>query len=152
VTNNNKEVMQITTVNSTTNSTVSRGFAATTAASVATTSSLVLQRIEQEFSDIGTDASVNPTVRTSYTSIIPGRDLQISGSQLARNMAAAAMQDQVAHQLENRLKEWKRSFTRSLIYSPAMGPGSDTAYRSFGGLSYWVTNGSGQTNTTAATF
>lgn len=138
VTNNNFEVMQITTVNSTTNSTVSRGYAATTAASVATTSSLVLQRTEQEFSDIGSDASVNPTVRTNYTSIITGRDLQISGSQLARNMAASAMQDQVAHQLKNRLTEWKRSVTRSLFYSPAMGPGTDSAYRSFGGLRYWA--------------
>jgi galactitol-specific phosphotransferase system IIB component len=151
VTNNNKEIMQITTVNSTTNATVSRGFAATTAASVATTSTLVLQRLEQEMSDIGTDATVNPTVRQSYTSIIPGRDLQISGSQLARDMAASVMQDQVAHQLANRLKEWKRSVTRSLIYSRSFGPRSDTAYSSFGGIADWITNGSGQTYTTANT-
>ena len=151
VTNNNKEVMQITTVNSATNATVSRGYAATTAASIANSGTVVLQRTEQEFSDIGTDATVNPTVRTSYTSIIPGRDLQISGSQLARNMNAAVMQDQVAHQLENRLKEWKRSFTRSLIYSKSFGPGSDSAYRSFGGIADWLTNGSGQTYTTAGT-
>jgi uncharacterized protein DUF5309 len=149
VTNNNKEVMQITTVNSTINATVSRGFAATTAASIASGGTVVLQRLETEASDIGTDATVNPTVRQSYTSIIPGRDLLISGSQLARNMATTAMQDQVAHQLANRLKEWKRNMTRSLIYSPSFGPRSDSAYSSFGGLAYWVTNGSGQTYTTA---
>lgn len=149
VTNNNKEVAQITAVNSSTNSTISRGFAATTAASIATAGTVVLQRAAQEMSDIDTDASVNPTVRTSYTQIIPGRDLQVSGSQLARNMAASAMQDQVAHQLENRLKEWKRSFTRSLIYSRTSGPRSDTALSYFGGLADWVTNGSGQTYTTA---
>lgn len=154
VTNNNFELMQITTVNSTTNSTVSRGFAATTAASVATTSTLVLQRLETEMSNIGDDATVNPTVRSSYTSIVTGRDLQISGSQLARNMAASAMQDQVAHQLENRLKEWKRSMTRSLLYSPSFGPATDSVYRSFGGLRYWVSTAaqSGMIYSTAGTF
>lgn len=152
VTNNNKEIMQITAVNSTTNSTVSRGYAATTAASIASSGTVVLMRTEQEFSDIGSDFTQNPTVRTNYTSIIPGLDLQISGSQLARNMAAAAMQDQVAHQLANRLKEWKRTMTRSVLYSPAKGPGSDSTYRSFGGVADWVTNGSGQTYTTAGTF
>lgn len=154
VTNNNFEVMQITAVNSTTNSTVSRGYAATTAASIAVSGTVVLQRTEQEFSDLGADASLNPTTRTNYTSIIPGRDLQISGSQLARNMAASAMQDQVAHQLKNRLTEWKRSVTRSLLYSPAMGPGSDSAYRSFGGIRYWTStaNQSGMIYSTAGTF
>lgn len=151
VTNLNNEVMQITAVNSTTNSTVCRGYAASTAASIANSGTLVLQRTEQEFSDIGSDATVNPTVRQSYTTIIPGRDLQISGSQLARNMAATAMADQVAHQLANRLTEWKRTFTKSLLYSPSMGAGSDSAYRSFGGLRYW-TQTAGTSYSTSNTF
>lgn len=144
----NSEVMQITTVNSTTNSSVSRGFNST-AASIANAGTVALMRAEQEFSNIGDDASVNPTVRTNYTHIIPGRDLQISGSQLARNMATSAMQNQVAHQLENRMKEWKRDFTRILLYSEKIGPGSDTQYRTLGGLRYWIRNASGQTEATA---
>ena len=148
----NQEVMQITTVNSATNATVSRGYNATTAASLANSTTVALMRVEQEFSDISTDASVNPTVRSNYTHIIPGRDLQISGSQLARNMATSAMQDQVAHQLQNRMIEWKRDFTRVLLYSEKVGPGSDTQYRSLGGIRYWVKNGSGQQYSTAGTF
>lgn len=148
----NQEVMQVTAVNSATNATVSRGYNATTAASVANSTTVALMRVEQEFSDISTDASVNPTVRTNYTHIIPGRDLQISGSQLARNMATSAMQDQVAHQLQNRMVEWKRDFTRILLYSEKVGPGSDTQYRSLGGLRYWIKSSSGQTYSTAGTF
>lgn len=144
----NSEVMQITTVNSTTNSSVSRGFNST-AASIANAGTVALMRAEQEFSNIGDDASVNPTVRTNYTHIIPGRDLQLSGSQLARNMATSAMQNQVAHQLENRMKEWKRDFTRILLYSEKIGAGSDTQYRTLGGLRYWIRNASGQTEATA---
>lgn len=145
----NQEVMQITAVNSSTNVSVSRGFNST-AASIANAGTVALMRNAQEFSDIDTDASVNPTVRSNYTSIIPGRDLQISGSQLARKMSTAAMQDQVAHQLQNRLIEWKRNFTRALLYSTRIGPGSDTQYRSFGGFRYWINSSSGQTESTAA--
>ncbi len=145
----NQEVMQVTTVNSSTNVSVSRGFNST-AASVVSAGTLALMRFEQEGSDIGSDASVNPTVRSNYTGIIPGRDLQISGSQLARQMSTSAMQDQVAHQLQNRLLEWKRNFTRALLYSTLIGPGSDTQYRSFGGFRYWIRTASGQTESTAA--
>lgn len=150
VPDNTREVMQITAVNSSTNVSVSRGFNST-AASIATTSTLALMRNEQEFSDISSDASVNPTGRVNYTSIIPGRDLQFSGSQLERVMTTTAMADQVAHQLENRLIEWRRNATRALLYSEKIGPGSDTQYRSFGGIRYWIENASGQTETTAAT-
>jgi hypothetical protein len=148
----NQEVMQVLTVNSATNATVSRGFNATTAASLANSTTVALMRVEQEFSDISADASVNPTVRSNYTHIIPGRDLQISGSQLARRMATSAMQDQIAHQLQNRMIEWKRDFTRILLYSEKVGPGSDTQYRSMGGIRYWIKSASGQTYTTAGTF
>lgn len=144
------EVMQVTAVNSSTNVTVSRGYNATTAASRVTTSTLALMRNEQEFSDIGTDSTVNPSGFVNYTSIVTGRDLQISGSQLERVMNTTAMADQVAHQLENRLIEWKRNMTRSLFYSEAVGPGSDTQYHTFGGLRYWIKKNGGITNTTPA--
>ena len=153
VVDSTNEVMQVTTVNSSTVVTVSRGFNST-AASIATTSTLALVRNEQEFSDIGTDSTLMPDVPLNYTSIITGRDIQISGSQLARVMSATAMADQVAHQLENRLIEWKRDFTRSLLYSTKIGAGSSTAYHTFGGVRYAINTGlggkTGQTDTTAA--
>jgi len=149
----NSETMQITAVNSTTNCTVSRSINSTTAASIANSGTVTLQRKEQEFSDIGSDASVNPTVRLNYTEIIPARDLQISGSQLARKMATAQLQDQVAHQLGNRMIEWKRGFTKSLLYSERLGPGSDSVYRALGGYRYWAKAAApaAQLNTTAST-
>src|SRR6478609_2493841 len=61
--NLNNEVMQVTTVNSATNVSVSRGFNST-AASVANSTTGILMRNEQEASDIGSDSSVNPTVRS----------------------------------------------------------------------------------------
>ncbi len=154
ISNLNQELMQVTAITSSTNTVVSRGFAATTAASIASSGTVALQRLEQEFSDIGTDASVNPIVRSSFTSIIPGRDLQISGTQLARRMSATAFNNQVSHQLENRLKEWKRSFTRSLLYSSKSTVGSDTNYSSFGGMRYWINNAAAtaQKYTTAGAF
>jgi hypothetical protein len=150
ISNLNNEVMQITAVNSATNCTVSRGYGATTAASIASAGTVALQRLEQQGSDIGTDSSTNVTVRQNYTGIIPGRDLLITGTQLARQFYAAELQDQVAHQLANRMTEWKRNFTRSLLYSVKMAA-SDTVYGSFGGLRYWIQTASGITNTTAAT-
>jgi hypothetical protein len=144
------EVMQVTALNSTNNVSVSRGYAATSTASIASGATVCFMRAEQEFSDIGTDVSVNPTVRTNYTQIISGKfDLQISGSQLERRMSATAMQDQVAHQLSNRMLEWKKNFTKSLIYSRPVSAGSDTVYRSLGGFQYWISSSSGQTNSTA---
>jgi hypothetical protein len=76
--------MQVLTVNSATNATVSRGYNATTAASLANSTTVALMRVEQEFSDISTDASVNPTVRTNYTHIIPG----VTSRSLVRSLPA----------------------------------------------------------------
>jgi hypothetical protein len=47
------------------------------------------------------------------------------------------------------MKEWKRDFSRILLYSEKIGPGSDTQYRTMGGLRYWIKNASGQTESTA---
>jgi hypothetical protein len=144
------EVMQVTAINSATNVAVTRGYNSTSAGSIANGATVAFIRAEQEFSDIGTDVSINPTVRTNYTQIISGKfDVQISGSQLERRMATSALQDQVAHQLANRMTEWKINFTRALLYGEKVGPGSDTQYRSFGGARYWIKSASGQTNTTA---
>ena len=89
-------------------------------------------------------------MRSNYCQIIAGAfELQISGRQLARKMATDALKDQVAHQLANRAKEFKRSLTRSLLYSERVGAGSDTVYASMGGLRYWIRDNGGVVNSTA---
>lgn len=143
------EVMQVTAI-STDTLTVTRTINSTVAASITTSATLTLQRVEQESSDISSDKSVAPTVRSNYAQIIAGAfELQISGRQLARAMATDALKDQVAHQLANRAKEFKRSMTRTFLYSERIGAGSDTVYASLGGLRYWIRDNGGVVNSTA---
>lgn len=125
--------------------TVTRGLNTTTQAAFANGAVLQIIRSEQESSDIGSDRSVVPTVRQGYTQIFAGAyDLQISGSQLARKtIAARQLQDQVAHQLANRMIEFKIGLTRAFYYAPLQGPGSDTSYRRMGSVDYWIANGGG---------
>src|ERR1041385_4212855 len=70
---------------------------------------------EQEGSDIGSDRSNSPNVRSNYTHIFAGHyDVKVTGSQLARQMATAQMQDFVARQLSNRAIELKIGMSRAL--------------------------------------
>jgi hypothetical protein len=143
------EVIQVTAI-ATDALTVVRTINSTVAASITTSATLSLQRVEQESSDISADKTVAPTVRSNYMQIIAGAfELQISGRQLARRMATDALKDQVAHQIANRSKEFKRSLTRSLFYSERVGPGTDSAYASMGGLRYWIRDNGGVVNSTS---
>jgi hypothetical protein len=148
-TSGSTEVMQITNISGDT-VTITRTINSTVAASIASGATLSLQRVEQESSDIQGDRTVAPTVRSNYMQIIAGAfELQISGRQLARKMATDALNDQVAHQLANRAKEFKRSLTRSLLYSERVGAGSDTTYASMGGCRYWIRDNGGVVNSTS---
>jgi hypothetical protein len=146
---NSTEILQVTAGASDT-PTVVRAYNSTTAATIASNAVLAVIRAEQEGSDIGSDKSLAPVVRSNYTQIFAGAfDLKITGSQLARKMATDALRDQVAHQLANRLIEFKLNLTRGLFYSEKAGPGSDTQYRSFGGVRYWNRVGSGISNSSS---
>lgn len=136
------EVMQVTAV-ATDAVTVTRAYNSTAAVCIASGDTLALIRAEQEGSDIGVDRSVSPTVRLNYSHILSAFDLLVTGSQLARKMATTALNDWVAHQLANRAIEMKINLTRALLYSePSAAAGTDTAYRTMGGLRYWIrTNG-----------
>lgn len=142
-----QEVMQITAI-STPSLTVSRAFASTANSGAATSygasTTFSAIRGEQEGSDIGSDKSLSPTVLSNYTQILAGAfDVKVTGSQLARQMATAQMQDYVARQLSNRAIELKIGLSRALLYSRKSGPGSGTAYRYMGGLQDWIANGNG---------
>ena len=126
-----------------------------TSTSASFTPSFAIIPGEQEFSDFSVDKTLSPTVRSNYTQIFAGRyDVGISGSELARQKATTALQDEVAHQLANRAIEMKIALSRAALYSVKVGPGSDTQYRYFGGLRYWNSSsgGTGIRDTASGTF
>lgn len=149
---NSTEVLQVTAVASGA-ATVTRTYNSTVAASISATAVLGVIRVEQEGSDIGTDKTLNPTVRTNNTHIFSTYDLQITGSQLARKMATNEYQDFLARQLAARAIEMKIGMSRAVLYSEkSANTGSDTAYRSMAGLRNWVRDNSGIVNTTSQAF
>jgi hypothetical protein len=146
---NQTEVAQVTAI-STDALTVVRGINSTTQASIADAATLGVIRVEQDASDIGSDRSLNATVRSNTTQILSAFDIQISGSQLARKMATTEMQDFFAHQLANRALEMKINLTRAMLYSEkSASAGSDTVYRSMGGIRNWIRDNSGITNSSS---
>jgi uncharacterized protein DUF5309 len=143
---NTTEVMQVTAVSASA-ATITRGFNSTTAASLAADAVLAVIRVEQEGSDIGSDKTLNPTVRNNNSHIFSTYDLQITGSQLARKMATNEYQDFLARQLAARAIELKIGMTRAVLYSEkSSSTGSDTVYRSMAGLRNWARDNSGVTN------
>jgi hypothetical protein len=139
---NSTELIE-TTATGATAVTVVRSYGSAAGASIADNAVLGIIRREQEGSDIGSDRTLNPLVRTNYTHILSTFDVKISGSQLARKMATSAMQDFLAHQLANRAIEMKINLSRAFLYSESIADdGSDTAYRAMDGLrSFAVTSG-----------
>lgn len=145
-TSGSTEVMQVTGT-AATSLTVTRGYNSTTQASIADNAVLVHIRSEQEGSDIGSDGSLNPSVRSNYTQIIPALDLLVSGTQIARRMATNELQDFVARQLAARALELRINWSRAILYSEiSASAGSDTVYRAMGGLRYWIRDNSGVTD------
>ena len=144
---NSTEVLQVTATASGA-ATVTRAYNSTTAASIANAAVLGVIRAEQEGSDIGTDRTLNATVRNNHTHIFAGAyDLKISGSQLARKMATNEYRDFLARQLAARAIEMKIGMSRAALYSEkSSSTGSDTVYRTMAGLRNWAVSNSGVTN------
>jgi hypothetical protein len=141
------EIIQVTGI-ATDALTVVRAYNSTVAASIADLATVAIIRAEQEGSDIGADKSLSPTVRSNFTHILAGAyDLKVTGSQLARKMATAQMQDFVARQLANRAIELKIGMTRAILYSEkSASAGSASVYRSMAGLRNWIRDNSGVTD------
>ena len=147
------EVLQVTAI-ATDVLTVSPSYGGSTAQSYVASSVFNIIPAEQEGSDIGSDRSNSPTVRSNYTQIFAGHyDVKISGSQLARQMATQQMQDFVARQLANRAIELKIGMTEALLYGEQSGTaGSASAYRTMKGIRAWIRDQSGVTSSTGAAF
>lgn len=148
------EVLQVTAI-STDVLTVSPSYGGSSAQSYAASTTFNVIPAEQEGSNINTDFSLSPVVRTNFTQIIAGHyDVEITGSQLARQMATQQMQDFVARQLSNRAIEMKIGMTQGLLYGELSGTsGSNTAYRTMKGFRAWIRDFSGSlTSSTAAAY
>lgn len=149
-TSGSTEVMQVNAAPTATSISVTRTMNSTVAVSIASNAVLAIIRVETEGSDIGTDKTLNPTVRTNNTHIFSTYDLQITGSQLARKMATNEYQDFLARQLAARAIEMKIGMSRAVLYSEkSSNTGSDTVYRSMAGLRNWARDNSGNVNSTA---
>jgi len=143
---NSTEVFQVTAI-STDTLTIVRAYNSTTAASIADAATIAFIDSEQEGSDIGADGSVKPVVRSNFTQILFAKDLLISRSQRNRTMATVAMD--VERQLANRATELKFDLTRLALYGEkSASSGSDTVYRTCGGMRYW-TRSNGITNSSS---
>jgi hypothetical protein len=133
---NSTEVFQVTDV-STDTLTIVRAYNSTTAASIADAATIAFIDSRQEGSDIGSDGSVKPVVRTNTTQILFAKDLLISRSQRNRTMATVAMD--VERQLANRAIELKFDLSRMALYGEkSSSAGSDTVYRTCAGMRYWI--------------
>lgn len=147
---NSTEIIEVTDVVTDT-LTVVRTYNSTTAASIASNATLAIIDSYQEGSDIGSDKSVKPVVRSNFTQIIFAGDLLISRTQRNRRMATAAMD--VARQLADRATELRFDLTRMTLYGEiSASGGSDTVYRRCGGMRYWIRDKSGVTNSVSAAF
>ena len=145
------EVLQVTAI-ATDVLTVTPSYGSSVAQSYAGSSVFFVVPAEQEGSDINTDFSNSPTVRSNYTQIFAGHyDVEVTGSQLARQMATVQMQDFVARQLANRAIEMKIGMSSAFLYGEQSGSaGSDTVYRTLKGIRAWIRDKSGVTNSTGA--
>ena len=145
------EVLQVTNI-ATDVLTVTPSYGSSTAQSYAASSVFNVIPAEQEGSNINTDFSKSPTVRSNNTQIFAGHyDVMVTGSQLARQMATVQMQDFVARQLANRAIEMKIAMSSAFLYGELSGStGSATVYRTLKGLRAWIRDNSGVTNSTGA--
>lgn len=146
---NTTEIIQVTDI-STDTLTVTRTYNSTVAASIASGATLAVMAAYQENSDFSTDKSVKPVVRSNQTQIVFAGDLQISRTQRNRKMATVALD--VDRQLANRAIELKFDWSRIGMYGEPSGTpaGSDTVYRTTGGMRYWIRDNSGIVDTTSA--
>ena len=145
------EVLQVTAI-ATDVLTVSPSYGSSVAQSYVASSVFNVIPAEQEGSNINTDFSKSPTVRSNFTQIFAGHyDVEVTGSQLARQMATVQMQDFVARQLANRAIEMKIGMTGAFLYGEqSAAAGSATAYRTLKGIRAWIRDNSGVTNNTVA--
>ncbi len=143
------EVMQVTAI-STGVLTIVRGYGSTTAEDHGATTNHTLQIIAnpaQEGQDAPADESKVRSKVTNYTQIF---QKGINVSHTMRSVLQAGVADEYTHQVARRLMEVMRELDSSLVAGiKSASAGSDTVYRSMGGIIEFSSQSTGNVTTTA---
>lgn len=143
------EVMQVTAI-STDNLTITRGYGSTSAQDHGSTTNYTLQIIahpKQEGADMPDDESRIRTKVTNYTQVFQ-KGVKISYTM--RSVLQAGVADEFTFQIARRLMEIERELDSAVILGIKSGDaGSDSAYRSMGGIIEFASQSTGNVTTTS---
>lgn len=141
------EVIQVTLVDSATVCTVVRGYGSTTGEAHSTASTWAIMNPSQEGQDPPADASKVRTKVSNYTQIF---QYGINVSHTMRSVLQAGVADEFTFQVARRLMEAMRELDMALVLGiKSASAGSDTVYRSMGGIIEWANQATGNLNTTS---
>ena len=141
------EVIQVTAV-STDTLTIVRGYGSTTGeAHAASFPILIIAHTKQENDETVTDESKVRTKVSNFTQIFK-REVQVGYTLQAVNQAGVA--NEYAMQTVHRMKEIERELDSTLVNGiKSASSGSDSVYRSMGGIIEFASQATGNTNSTS---
>ena len=141
------EVIQVTSVDSATVCTVVRGYGSTTGEAHTTGSTWAIINPNQEGQDPNADTS---KVRTKVSNITQIFQYGINVSHTMRSVLQAGVADEFTFQVARRLMEAMRELDMALILGiKSASAGSDTVYRSMGGIIEFANQAAGNLTTTS---
>lgn len=142
------EVMQVTAI-ATDTLTIVRGYGSTSAqaGTVGTSDPIrIIAHPAQESQDAPTDESRTRTKVSNFTQIFQ-RGIQVSHTM--RSVLQAGVADEFTFQIARRMQEIERELDSSVVLGiKSADVGSDTSYRSMGGVLEFANQAGGNTNTT----
>jgi len=142
------EVIQITSVDSSTVCTVVRGYGSTSGEAHTTASTWrIIANTRQEGQDAPADESKTRTKVSNYTQIF---QKGINISYTMRSVLQAGVADEYTFQVARRLQEIMRERDSSRVLGiSSVSQGSDTVYRSMGGIVEFASQATGNINSTS---
>ena len=141
------EVIQVTSVDSATVCTVVRGYGSTTGEAHSTASTWVATHPQQEGQDAPADISKTRTKVSNFTQIF---QYGINVSHTMRSVLQAGVADEFTFQVARRLLEAMRELDAALVLGiKSASSGSDTVYRSMGGIVEFANQAAGNLTTTS---
>lgn len=141
------EVIQVTSVDSATVCTIVRGYGSTTGEAHSTGSTWSIINPNQEGQDPPADSS---KVRTKVSNITQIFQYGINVSHTMRAVLQAGVADEFTFQVARRLMEAMRELDMALVGGiKSASAGSDTVYRSMGGIIEFASQATGNLNTTS---
>ena len=141
------EVVQVTSVDSATVLTIVRGYGSTTGEAHTTGSTWNVINPSQEGQDPNADTSKVRTKVSNYTQIF---QYGINVSHTMRSVLQAGVSDEYTFQVARRLMEAMRELDASIVGGiSSSSQGSDTVYRSMGGIIEFASQATGNLNTTS---